>query len=289
MDATTSNRLSRGLLAASQGVNQMIQIRMQMADKLYREQLVKMQMQQHAQDRADTQSYRTQTLTQKDTAERAREAEAAARQKTTDANSASLIQSRAADLKVSQARLGVEMQGLEVTKQKLAQSITAHADQMSADKLKEVTGALGALNARIKNLQEQAATAQKATQNYGGDPASIAKAKTLYDSTMGNIQQLNQQAAAYTDHINSLTGVQPPAATPKPKIPIGAKMMKTPAGGFMRAENVQLPPGVTGKEVPQGTPLNQMEPYDYFSTGAPGAIPMPSAAQQTPPPPASGD
>lgn len=289
MDATTSNRLSRGLFAASEGVNTLLQIRMTEASERYKERLQMLQMAQHEQDRQDTQSYRQQNLARQDKAENAREAEAAARQKTADANSASMIQDRAANLKLSQAHLGIAMQDLEVSKQRLAQTISEHADKMSSDKLKEATGALGALNERIKNLQAQAAAAQKATQNYGGDPADIAKAKTLYDATMGSIQQLNQQAGAYTDQINTLSGIKPPATPPKPKVPIGSKMMKTPAGGFMRAENVQLPPGITGNEVPQGTPFNQMKPYDYFSVGAPGAMPMQGATPQPPVPPASGD
>lgn len=276
MDATTSNRISRGLFAASQGVNQMINIRMQMADKLFKEKLQTMQMQQHAQDRADTQSYRQANLARQDRAENARESEAAARQKTADANSASMIQDRAAQMKVSQARLGIAMQDLEVSKEKLARSISDHADKMSSDKLKEATGALNALNARIKNLQEQAATAQKATQQIGGNPGDIAKAKTLYDSTMANIQQLNAQAGAYTDHINSLTGIQTPSGT-KPLPKLGGKYIKLSNGSYAPYDPNNVPEGLNPKMAPIGTPRDQLQTGDVYTFDKPG-IHMPSGA-----------
>lgn len=277
MDATTSNRLSRGLFAASQGINQMVQVRIQMADKLFRERLAQMQMAQHEQDRKDTQTYRQQTLGQKAAAETARETEAAAAQKTRDASAASLIQDRAANLKVSQAKLGIAMQDLEVSKQKLAHSITAHADQMTSDKLKEATGALNALNTRIKNLQTQAGVAQKASQALTGNPADIAKAKTLYESTMSNIQQLNQQAAAYTDHINSLTGVQPAPAASKPLPKLGSKYIKLPDGSYAPYDPNNVPEGLNPKMAPIGTPRNQLQPGDVYTFDKPG-LQMPNGS-----------
>lgn len=276
MDATTSNRISRGLFAAAQGVNQMINIRMQMADKLFKEKLQTMQMQQHAQDRADTQAYRQANLDRQDKAENARESEAQARQKTADANSASLIQDRAANMKVSQARLGIAMQDLEVSKQKLARSISDHADKMSSDKLKEATSALDALNTRIKNLQTQASTAQKAQQQLWSNPADIAKAKTLYDSTMSNIQQLNTQAAAYTDHINQLTGVQAPAAT-KPLPKIGGKYIKLSNGSYVPYDPNNVPEGLNPKMAPIGTPRDQLQAGDVYTFSKPG-MNMPSGS-----------
>lgn len=269
MDATTSNRIARGLFAASQGVNQMIQIRMQMADKLFKEKLETMQIQMHEQDRRDTQAYRQANLARQDKAENAREAEAAAKQKTADANSASMIQDRAANLKVSQARLGIAMRDLEVSKEKLARSISDHADKMSSDKLKEATGALDALNARIKNLQTQAATAQKATQQIGGDPGDIAKAKTLYDSTMASIQQLNTQAGAYTDHINQLTGVQAPTAT-KPLPKIGGKYIKLSNGSYVPYDPNNVPEGLNPRMAPIGAPRNQLQTGDVYTFEKPG-------------------
>lgn len=270
MDATTSNRISRGLLAASQGINNMVQLRIQMADKLFKERLAQMQMAQHAQDRADTQSYRQQNLARQDKAENAREAEAAARQKTADANSASLIQDRAANMKVSEARLGIAMQDLEVSKQKLAQSISDHADKMSSDKLKEATGALSALNERIKNLQAQAATAQKAAQQLGGNPADISKAKTLYDSTMSSIQQLNQQAGIYTDHINQLSGIQGTPTAPKPLPKIGGKYIKLSDGSYAPYDPNNVPEGLNPKMAPIGTPRTQLQPGDVYTFDKPG-------------------
>lgn len=277
MDATTSNRIARGLFAASQGVNQMIQIRMQMADKLFKEKLENMQIQLHEQDRQDTQAYRQANLARQDKAENAREAEAAAKQKTADANSASLIQNRAADLKLNQARLGIAMQDLEVSREKLARSISDHADKMSSDKLKEATAALTALNARIKNLQTQAATAQRATQQNGGNQeGDIAKAKTLYDSTMASIQQLNTQADAYTDHINQLTGVQAPTAT-KPLPKIGGKYIKLSNGSYVPYDPNNVPEGLNPRMAPIGTPRNQLQTGDVYTFEKPG-MQMPNGA-----------
>lgn len=277
MDATTSNRLSRGLFAASQGINQMLQLRMQMADKMFREKLATMQMQMHEQDRQDTNAYRQQEANRQDRAEAARETEAAAAQKSRDANYASMAQSRAVDMKYKSADLGIKLQDLDLSRQKLAQAIQDHGETMSSDKLKEATGALNAMNARIKNLQAQAATAQKAMSQIGGNPGDIAKAKTLYDSITDNIQQLNEQADAYTQHINSLTGMKPPTQSAKPLPKLGGKYIKLSNGSYAPYDPNNVPEGLNPKMVPIGTPRTSLQPGDVYTFDKPG-LQMPNGS-----------
>lgn len=276
MDATTSNRISRGLFAAAQGVGTMLKIRMQQANLSFRERIAMLQAEQKGMDRQQKADQFQQTYAQRDRAEAAREAEAKAAQKTRDASAQSLMQERGETMKYQQARLGMAMQQLELSKQKLAEAIQQHGDKMTSDKLKEATGALTALNQRIRNLQDQANGLQKSTTAYGASPQVTAKAQQQYDATMQSIQSLDQNAQQYTDRINTLSGVQPPVAPKKAPPKIGSKMMKLPTGSFTTLDSASLPQGVTPKEVPQGTPLNEMQPYDYFTVGAPGAIQVPN-------------
>src|SRR5574337_868068 len=277
MDATTSNRISRGLFAASQGVNQMINIRMQMADKLFKEKLQTMQMQQHAQDRADTQSYRQANLARQDKAENARESEAAARQKTSEANSASMIQERADNQRDRQAQLAIAMQNLGYTKQRLELAISEHADKMSSTELDKATKSFQALSSHVKNLQAQANNYLKyASPIYNTDAASRAKSQTLYDSTMANINDLNQRAMAYVDTIGKLSGVQTPSGT-KPLPKLGGKYIKLSNGSYAPYDPNNVPEGLNPKMAPIGTPRDQLQTGDVYTFDKPG-IHMPSGA-----------
>lgn len=295
MDATTSNRLARGLLAASQGVNQMIQMRMQLADRMFKEKLANMQMQQHEEDRKDTMDLKRQSLqAQIDSRKQAaqdREDRLAWQKQSTADSQAMRQQSITNAMEASKERLAMMQSDLDMKKQLALE----RKDQLGADGLKNQFAQLTAAQHRLDNLvsQQKSLSEQYAAAGKNLDTATMAKIGPQLQSMQESISQYSQGLDAMGAAIGQKTGLKMPTTQLPKAAPVkeGGQYIKLRDGTYAPYDPNNIPEGLNPHKVPIGTPRSAIQPggiYTYTNPGTHlpnGAVVTDQSQQSQPAPP----
>lgn len=292
MDATTSNRLARGLFAASQGINQMVQLRMAQAQQMFKERVFEMQQKVAQQDHQDTLDLKRQSLQAQIDARKQASADRADRlawQKQETANSQAMReQSIQNAMEASKERLAMMQSNLELRKQMALE----HKDEVGSQGLKNQFSQLDAAQRRLDSLvrQQQSLSEQYSSAAKNFDKAGMARLapqlQSLQDSISAYSQGLDKMGAA----IGQKTGLTmpttqvPQAARPKE----GGQYIKLRDGTFLPYDPKNVPEGLNPHPVPIGTPRSAIQPGGIYTFTQPGLNQPNGAVSPLPPPSQDG-